>query len=117
MPNKTLERLKDSHHVIEAYVLLREMKVHLNVGHEGVSPKAEIRIWLGTNTLYPYSFELSHFAHTPLQEGPYMPSRVDFPSEEEAIDSAINALTAFLISAIKQDLEPADSWLVPNEDF
>jgi hypothetical protein len=117
MPNKTLERLKNSHHVTEGYVLLREMKVYLNVGHDLYHPKAEIRIWLGTNIQYPYSFELSHFAHTPIQEGPYTPSRVDFPSEEEAIDTAINALTTFLISAIKQEHEPSDSWLVPNKDF
>lgn len=118
MPNHVLKCVEENRRAIEGYVLLREIKVFLEVGHDHYHPRAKIRIWLGTAPeQYPYSFELSHHVHTPQQAGPYHPSRVNFESEEEAINSAITALTSFLVGAISAGEEPADDWLVPNEDF
>ncbi len=118
MPNEIVKQLSEHRHVLEGYVLLRELKLFLDVGHDHYHPEVKIRIWLGTAPSHlPYSFELSHNAHTPKQAAPYYPSRVNFDSEEEAIDSAISALTSFLVGAISAGEEPSDDWLVPNEYF
>ena len=118
MPHQTLEYLANNRHIIEGYVLLRELNIYLDVGHDLYNPNVKIRIWLGTAPKdLPISFELSHHVKTPKQAGPYYPSRINFGSEEEAIDAAITAITSFMTSAISAGSEPSDDWLVPNERF
>ncbi|WP_051412850.1 hypothetical protein [Methylophilus sp. 5] len=116
--DQALERISNNNGVIEAYVLVREAKVYLDVGHDHYHPKINIRIWLGYGLAeFPYLFDVSHHVHTPTQATPYHPSRVNFASEEEAIDAAIQTTTTFLVGAINAGLEPNDNWLVRNEDF
>lgn len=118
MSDRVLSCLNEHHRVVEGYVLIREVKVLLEVGHDFYHPRVGIRIWLGSaNNKIPYSFELSHHVHTPDQAGPYHPSCTNFASEDEAIESAIEAVAVYLVSAIGSGHEPSDDWLVPNEDF
>ena len=118
MPHQALKQVSSNSHVLESYVLLRELKLFLDVGHDSYHPQVKIRIWLGSAPKHlPYSFELSHHVHTPKQAGPYYPSGVHFESESSAIDGAIRALTSFLTGAISEGAEPSDDWLVPNEYF
>jgi hypothetical protein len=118
MPHQALQHISKIRHITEGYVLLRELKLYLDVGHESYHPNVKVRIWVGTVPRdLSFSFELSHHVKTPKQTGPYHPSRVNFASEEEAIDAAITALTSFLIEAIREGAEPSDDWLVPNRLF
>ena len=118
MPHQALEQISKNSYVMEGYVLLRELKLYLDVGHDSYHPNAKVRIWLGTAPRdFPFSFELSHHVKTPKQAGPYHPSCVNFASEKEAIDAAISALTSFLTGPIRDGVEPSDDWLVPNERF
>ncbi len=117
-PDEVLNYIKNNGHVIESYVLVRELKVFLDVGHEDYHPKVKIRIWLGSQSSdSPFCFELSHNVKTPSQFAPYYPSRTNYASEEQAIHQAITALKDFLISAIENGEEPSDDWLVPDKDF
>ncbi len=116
--DKTVEFLNDNRELIESYVLLREMKLFLDVGHDHYHPRIRIKIYKSAvMPSAPFHFEVSHNVHTPEQAGPYFPSRTSAESEEEAISQAISTTTTFLKSAIRMGHEPADSWLVPNKEF
>ena len=118
MLNAVLEQLNCDRRVLEGFMLVRELKLYLKVSHPHFHPSVRARIWQGTVPSHlPYSFELSHHAHTPTQAVPYYPSVVNFSSEQEAINAAIRALTSFIEDAIRAGYEPDDAWLVPNADF
>jgi hypothetical protein len=104
--------------VAESYVLLREIKVILDVGHDHFHPAIGIKIYRSNIVSgQPYHFDVSHHVHTPTQAGPYYPSRTFEESETSAIRQAISTTVTFLQSAIHAGHSPSDSWLIKNEDF
>jgi hypothetical protein len=116
--DEVIDLLDEHKYIVESYVLVRELKIFLNVGVDDFYPKIRIKIWKSSiNSSEPFHFTVSHNVHTPTQFGPYYPSVAQAVTESQAIDSAISAITKFLVSAIKEGHEPSDDWLVPNEDF
>ena len=116
--DKVIKTLDDSRQVLESYVLLREMRLFLDVGHEHFHPRIRIKIYKSAVLpSAPYHFEVSHNVHTPEQTGPYFSSITSAESEEEAISQAISTTTTFLTSAIRMGHEPSDSWLILNKEF
>jgi hypothetical protein len=109
--------LLDKHEfIVESYVLVRELKIFLDVGVE-YSPEIRIKIWKSSvNSKEPYNFTVSHNVHTSTQQIPYYP-RTTAASESEAIHSAIKATRVFLVGAIDEGHKPSDDWLVPNDNF
>lgn len=113
-----LQELDRNREVTEAYVLLRELRLFLDVGHDCFHPELVVKIYKSTALeQHPYHFRVSHNVQTPQQAGPYYPSRTCFESEEEAIDQAISTTTSFITSAIEAGHEPSESWLIRNELF
>jgi hypothetical protein len=111
--------LLDRHkYIVESFVLVRELKIFLNLGPDFFHPKIRIKIWKSSvNSREPYHFTVSHNVRTPTQASPYYPSITQATTESEAIKSAISATTSFLVGAISGGHKPSDDWLVPNEDF
>ncbi|MCW8899252.1 MAG: hypothetical protein OQK95_01085 [Gammaproteobacteria bacterium] len=107
----------DSHsEVLESHVLLREIKMELDIGE--YQPLIKIKIYKSSLVKgNPYHFEVSHHVHTPEQMSPYFPSRTSFSSEKEAIDKAITSTTSCLKDAINKGHNPEDEWLIENENF
>ena len=65
-----------------------------------------------SGTSYPFQYSISHYLHTPIQAGPYMPSSPFSYSAELTLRKAITDLVAFYKSAIHEGHAPDDSWLV-----
>lgn len=115
--DKVIETLDENDEIAESYVLLREMKLYLDVSND-FHPCIKIKIYKSSSISgAPYHFEVSHHVHTPEQAGPYFPSRTFAESESEAIRQAIHTTTTFIKSAIRAGHEPQDNWLVPTDDF
>lgn len=116
---RLLQGITESEYIEEAYVLLREVKLWMDVGHDFWRAEFSIKIWLSTPTGEgdEYFFTLSHYVKTPDQAGPYRPSRTWASSEESAIRDAISATRTFLVGAISNGHEPSDDWLVRNPDY
>ena len=111
-----IEQLDDHNEVLESYVLLREIKMYLNIGE--YQPQINIKVY--TSSIIegnPYHFDVSHHVHTPEQMSPFFPSRTSFSSEKEAIDQAIFSTTSILKDAINKGHDPEDEWLIVNENF
>ena len=116
--DSAIEVLDEDDEVMESYVLLREIKAYLDVGHGTFNPRIKIKIY--KSSVIPratYHFEVSHHVHTPEQAGPYHPSRTSCESEREAIRQAISTTTSFIKSALRVGHEPSESWLVSNDEF
>lgn len=113
-----VEVLDEDDEVMESYVLLREIKAYLDVGHDSFHPRIKIKIYK-SNVIpsAPFHFEVSHNVHTPEQASPYYPSRTSCESEREAIRQAISTTTSFIKGALRVGHEPSENWLVPNDDF
>lgn len=111
--------LLDSHqYIVESYVLIRELKIYLNVGADHFNPRIRIKIWKSSvSSREPYHFTVSHHVHTPIQADPYYPSITQASTEAEAIQQAISSTTTFLVGAINTGHEPSENWLIPNENF
>ena len=62
----------------------------------------------------PYFYRTSHFAHTPLQTTPYIPSDPWESSAAAATTRAVEELLSFLEEAKSKGHEPHDDWLVEN---
>ena len=113
-----LQLLDENEDAMEFYVLTKEIKVYLNVGHDFFYPEVKIKIYKSTAIeSEPYHFDVSHHVHTPSQAAPYYPSHTSAKSEAEAIRQAINTTTIFIKGALREGHEPDDDWLVPNERF
>jgi hypothetical protein len=116
--NEVVEMLEGESEVAESYVLLRELKVILDVDQDIFHPAVRVKIYRSNViTGQPYHFEVSHHVHTPSQAGPYLPSRTFSESESGAIRQAISTTVSFLKVAIREGHEPRESWLVKNENF
>jgi len=111
--------LLDAHkYVGTSHVLIRELKIYLNLEVNHFNPCIRIKIWKSSvNSREPYHFTVSHDVRTPMQAGPYYPSRTQAATESEAIHQAILSTNYYLVGAINQGHEPSDSWLIPNDDF
>lgn len=116
--DEVVDHLAKEREVTEFYVLVRELKVYLDVGHDHYRPRIGIKIYKTIlNGSELYHFDTSHHAHGPEQIGPYYPSRTTESTEEIAIDRAISSITSYIRSAISMGHQPSDKWLVPNADF
>ncbi|CAB1260662.1 hypothetical protein ABHP77_000780 [Vibrio cholerae] len=115
--DNVIEHLSAHREVTESYVLVREIKLYLNLDHDYFSPSLRIKIWKSDVLAEKFHFTVSHNVHTPTQFSPYFPSRTSASSEAQAINLAIESTTSFLKNAISEGHSPEDSWLVPNQDF
>lgn len=113
-----LKSLDENEEAMESYVLVRELKVLLDIDHEHFHPTVRIKIYR-SNALpsQPFHFQVSHLVHTPDQASPYLTSRSFAETEVDAIDRAISTTTSFLKTAIRNGHEPSGDWLVKNEGF
>ena len=113
-----IEKLGRDSQVAEFYVLVRELKLYLAVGHDQYNPCIRVKIYKtflhGSEV---YTFGVSHYVHTPVQITPYYPSCTTENNESSAIDSAISSTTCFIRSAIDAGHEPSEKWLIRNEEF
>jgi len=106
--------------VTESEILIREMRLSLDMDHDWFMPDIKIKTWLSNVPAdEPYSYTISHYVKTPVQGSTYIPSRPWGATEEEVIQNAISAFKNFLHLAIKKGLEPnePEPWLVPNETY
>ncbi len=85
-----IELLEGHDEVSEGYVLVRELKLFLDLDHEYYSPR------------FRNHFTVSHHVHTPLQAGLYNPSRTSAESEAGAIREALSSTTSFMKSALRE---------------
>ncbi len=116
--DEVIEQLERESEVAEFYVLVRELKLYLDVGHNQYHPRIGIKIYKTIlHGSEMYSFDVSHHVHGPEQIGPYYPSRTTESDERSAIDQAISTTTSFIKSAISAGHEPSGKWLIANEDF
>jgi len=116
--DSAIKVLDENNEVIESYVLLREIKAFLDVGHDSFNPKIAIKIYKSSvSPSATYHFDVSHHVHTPEQAGPYLPSRSSCESEREAIKQAIYTTTSFIKSALLVGHKPSETWLIPNDEF
>ncbi len=116
--DEIIELLDKNTEVLESYVLVREIKMHLNVEYENFHPLLKIKIYKSSVILNSdFHFEVSHYVHTPVQAAPYRTSRANYESEQLAIQQAIMTTTTFIYKAIEKGYEPSEEWMVPNESF
>ncbi len=110
--------LKENSEVLESSVMIREVKLLLNVGHTSFNPELKIKIYKNTAIPdEPFHFELSHHVQTPLQRAPARPPRNSYGSEREAIQQAIASTTGPIKQAIEAGHEPEQGWLAGNARF
>lgn len=81
-----------------------------------LSPTIAIRLYelIGADGVI---FEQSHYIHTPMQAGPYQPSRPWGDDEAYALHLAVTSLTQYYNDAVRQGHSPKGPWLIPNETF
>ncbi|OYU09957.1 MAG: hypothetical protein CFE38_19880 [Comamonadaceae bacterium PBBC1] len=116
MPENILKKLQKTRFVSESYVLIREIKTHLDIN--GFYPLLKIKIYLtDVHKNLPYHYEVNAHVHGPLQAAPYYPSRTNFETEELAVTAAISDFTAFIANAMNEGHKPSEKWFVPNTDF
>jgi hypothetical protein len=116
MPEATLSQLKKSRYISESYVLIREIKTYLDISDFHVP--LGIKIYLtDVNSELPYHYEVNANVHTPIQNGPYYPSRTYYETEGMAISSAVSDFAAYIEAAIEKGHKPSETWLVPNDRF
>ena len=100
-----IEQLDGNDDVLESYVLLREIKMYLDIGE--YQPLIKIKIYKSSVIDgNPYHFAVSHHVHTPEQMSPYFPSRTSFSSEREAINQAVSSTTRFFKDAFNKGHDP-----------
>ncbi len=109
--------LDKNEEVTESYVLIREIKLLLNVNYDHFHPSIKIKIFKSSATKPPYHFEVSHYVKNPTQASAYQTSRAYEDTEELAIKKAISTTTFYIKTAIAEGHEPSEDWLIPNDDF
>lgn len=110
--------LKENSEVLEFSVLIREVKLLLNLGHDLFHPELKIKIYKSTAIPdTPFHFELSHHVFTPMQTAPLSPSQTSYGSEREAIQQAIATTSSVIKAALGAGHKPSRNWLVRNEQF
>lgn len=110
--------LKENSEVLESSVMIREVKLLLNVGHDQFNPELKIKIYKNTAIPEePFHFDLSHHVQTPLQSVPAAPPRNSYGTEREALQQAIAGTTGRIREALDAGHQPCQEWLVRNEKF
>lgn len=110
--------LKENSEVLESSVMIREVKLLLNVGHDSFNPELKIKIYkslVTPNT--PFHFVLSHHVQTPVQTTPFHPAHTSYGSEREAIQQAISTTTGLIKTALRSGHQPSPDWMVRNDLF
>jgi len=116
--DEMLTSINRKRQVNEASILIREVELNLEVGHESFHPTVRVKIWKKQKSLNKkYFYTVSHHVHTPIQATPYYPSIIEADSEEKALDSAISNTVNYLIRAIEAGHQPSDSWLIQNSEY
>lgn len=121
MPNETTaaqlaKELASNENILEAYVLVREVKILLQFDDADFQPTIRVKIYTNIpGVTHPYYFEVSHAVRTPIS-GAYMPNPGVY-SEEQAVSTAVSAISRMVNDAIRAGHEPNDSWLKPVSDF
>lgn len=76
---------------------------------------AEIKIELSINGVHGgFNFHTSHSIKTPLQAGPYHPSRPWGDDASYALHMAVTSITQYYREAVNHGLNPDSNWLVAN---
>jgi len=115
---RLLEKVQSHEYVVEAYVLVREVRLFLDFGVEGFHPEVGVKIWQGTAPgMGSYSYSQSHYVRTPTQANTYVSSRQSFETEEEALEAALDTITSFVPGAIGLGHTPSEDWFVRDEDY
>lgn len=100
--------------VIEGYTFVREYKLFLKTKYDHFHPCVKVKIY--QDEVGQYSQQPSHRFHGPKQVAPYTSSRNGYPTEEEALQGAIDDLTVFMPDPVTFP-NPDDDWFVPNPDY
>lgn len=110
--------LGENSEVMESYILIREMKLLLEVGHDSYHPELRIKVYKDSvEPDTPFHVELSHHVQTPGLAAPQTPGRSFHGTEREAIRQAVSATARPLREAIQAGHTPERSWLVVNSAF
>ena len=59
-------------------------------------------------------FYRSHAIKTPIQMGPYLPSRTFDDSPESALGKAVSSITDYYRMAVDKGHPPTEDWLIPT---
>ena len=111
-----LEVVESSKYVLESEILVREVKITLNI--ECLNPTVGIKVWLISGLEgAEYTYTLSHYFKTPTQISAYRPGSRSHSTEQSTIEAAISALTMHYPEAINNGHEPDESWLIANPDY
>jgi hypothetical protein len=101
--------------IVEPRVLVSEHRFNL----EHIDSSVTVRIYkhLRGNQESRFSFETSHYIHTPEQIGPYIPSTPWYDDQSYALHRAVDSIVTYYNAAVKVGHTPSSEWLVPNEFF
>ena len=110
--DKTVEEVFENDLLHDRKQLISEYYFQLGI----IKTRITIKLYkhIGENTV---EYEQSHFISTPLQGGPYHPSRPEAEDEVRALQRVIDDLTNWYRDAENNGHDPNESWLEKNEDF
>jgi hypothetical protein len=96
----------------DAKIFVREVSFYLGY----LTLKIRIRLFRypGDKEIY---FDQSHFIQTPEQARVHIPELKSDNNEAYALSHAVDGLTHSYQDAVAKGHEPADDWLILNEDF
>lgn len=109
---ESIQVLLEGNGWFEPTVLVREYRVRLQR-----IPDVALRIrtyFDPDRDREPYRFALSHYAATPAQAGPYVPSAPWRPTESSALRAGIKAVVDYVESAAREGHVPDERWLRPS---
>lgn len=110
--------LGENSEVMESYILIREIKLLLEVGHDSYHPEIRIKVYKDSvEPDKPFHVELSHQAQTPGRAAPETSARSFHGTEREAIRQAVSDTAGPIREAIQAGHTPEQSWLVANSAF
>lgn len=100
--------------IIQLQKLVGEYRFHLGE----LTTEIRIKLWEDVEGKRGLIwFTQSHHMHTPTQAGAYHTSRPCAEEADGALRQAIFGFQQYYDSAVAENHNPAESWLVPNEDF
>ncbi len=112
MDEDIVNELRQSDAIFEGSILVREVTFR---PAEIPDVKVTIQIWYDPDRRDAYRFDLSHYAHTPEQAGPYIPSGPWYPTEALALHRGISAITDWIGAAKAKGHSPHVTWLRPRD--
>jgi hypothetical protein len=101
--------------IVEPRVLVSEHRFNL----EHIASSVTVRIYkhLSGDDDSRFSFETSHYIHTPEQMGPYVPSAPWYDEPSYALHRAVDSIVSYYRAAVEAGHVPSREWLEPNEFF